>query len=210
MNENRPVFIVFEGLDGTGKSTVARGVAEALRAEFLTTPSPELREYREAIVASFGDCQEAAQLFYLATVFDASRRVKSLLAAGRSVVLDRYFLSTQAYAAFRGSVLGLDHVGDLLVPATLTVILHAPLDVRVARVTRRGESAADRETLTLAADRRLHAEHAARLHLSVAGRVLRLDSGGRTPQSLVQQVVERLVHESGVIPEQPPEATRKP
>jgi len=195
---NAPVFVVFEGLDGTGKSTVARGVARAIGAEFLTTPSPAVRSYRDALVASFSGSQEACQLFYLATVFAASREVESLLATGRSVVIDRYFLSTQAYAAFRGSALVLDHLGDLLVPADLTVVMDAPLAVRRARLTMRGESTADRETLAPDADERLRAQHAARLKLPVLGRLLPLDCASAPPEALVQRVLSVIGQRSEV------------
>jgi dTMP kinase len=188
----RPVFVVFEGLDGSGKSTVARKVAEALSAEFLTTPSRSVRRYRDEIISGFGGSQEACQLFYLSTVFGAAHEVRALLDCGRSVVLDRYFLSTQAYAAFRGSVLRLDGLGDLLVPADLTVLMDAPVYVRVDRLAQRGESAADRETLAPAADSRLRAEHAARLTLPVLGRVLHLDCGVMGPDALVERVIGAL------------------
>ena len=41
------MLIVFEGLDGVGKSTVINGVAERLNAKRMRTPSPSLREARE-------------------------------------------------------------------------------------------------------------------------------------------------------------------
>lgn len=96
--DQRPRFIVFEGLDGAGKSSCARRTAELLDAEYLTTPSHKLRKYRNEVVDSFGSCQEAIQFFYFATVLAASAEAKSCLDDGRSVVLDRYFLS---YASSR-------------------------------------------------------------------------------------------------------------
>lgn len=147
-----------------------------MNAVFLTTPSPKLRGFREEIVSSFGASQEAAQLFYLSTVFSASREAESLLDRGYSVVIDRYFLSTQAYAEYRGSLLRVDHLQALLMPADLTVLLHAPLATRRARLLHRGSaSAADAETLSASADAQLRASHASRLDLAVLGRVLEVD-----------------------------------
>lgn len=188
----RPVFVVFEGLDGTGKSTCARRTADALGAEYLTTPSLRLRAHRDAIVVDFDGSQEAAQLFYLATVFSASREVKRLLASGSSVVLDRYFLSTQAYAAFRGSTIGLDELAGSLLCPHLTVLLEAPLDVRRARVTDRGATMADRETMQAAADAGLRFEHDRRLGLPVIGRLLRCDTSVETPDDVAARVVAAL------------------
>jgi dTMP kinase len=189
---SRPVFVVFEGLDGTGKSTCARHAAETLDARYLTTPSPALRAHRDEIIESFGGSQEACQLFYLSTVFAASQEVRALLAAGRSVVLDRYFLSTQAYAAFRGSRLDLDELATGLLAPDVTVLLHAPLAVRRTRVAKRGESHADRETLRPAADARLHEEHERRVGLAVIGRLLRIDASTASPDDIAARLLATL------------------
>jgi dTMP kinase len=183
------VFVVFEGLDGSGKSTCAQRVAERLGARYLTTPSPEVREYRAPLVESFGGSQEAAQLFYLATVFAASDEVRRLLAKGVSVVLDRYFLSTQAYADFRGSRLDVDALGELLVPADVTVYLDVPLEIRRQRLAARGTSTGDRETLSERADAQLRANHARRAGLSVIGKWLSFKAATETPEELEDLVV---------------------
>lgn len=183
-------FIVFEGLDGSGKSTCAAEVARRIGAELMTTPSPRVRRYRDDLIDALGESQEARQLFYLATVFAASREVEKLLALGRSVVLDRYFLSTQAYAAFRGSQVAtheVDVVERFLVPAHLTVYLDTSLAVRVERLRRRGMSEADLETMTVAADQRLREEHERRSRLGVVGRWVRVEGGGE-----VDEVAERV------------------
>ena len=184
----KPLFIVFEGLDGSGKSTLARLVAEKLNATLLTTPTSSVRKYREDLVASFDGNQEAAQFFYLATVFDASARAAKLLAAGRSVVIDRYFLSTQAYAAFRGSRLDIDAVQELLLPADLTIFLDVPLKVRAARLTTRETSAADLETLNAEAQTELRNQHLVRAGLDVVGELLHLEDSNSTPDQLAEVV----------------------
>jgi thymidylate kinase len=96
------MFIVVQGVDGFGKSTSALHVASWLGAEFLMTPSTAARLYRDELVRSLGPSQEACQLFYLATLIAASAGATRLLQRGRSVVREHYFVSTQAYAAFRG------------------------------------------------------------------------------------------------------------
>lgn len=187
----RPIFVVFEGLDGSGKSTCAAEVARRINAELMTTPSPQVRKYRDDLVASFGDSQEAKQLFYLATVFAASAEVSRLREQGRSVVIDRYFLSTQAYAAFRGSSFNVDHLSAQLQPADLTVYIDTPLETRVARLSKRGTSAADLETMTLDADTRLRAQHFQRAHLPVIGRFVRIP-GDRELEEVVRHILGEL------------------
>lgn len=176
---NKPVFVVFEGLDGSGKSVCAKRTAEVLGANYLKTPSGPLLDHRESIIASFKGCQEAAQLLYLASVAYASQIIKSHLSAGQSVVLDRYLLSTQAYADFRGSTLCIDGaLSEVLLPADLTVYLDSPLTVRRNRIKERSSMVAmdDAETLSESADSLLREGYQRRFGLPVAGRVLVLDS----------------------------------
>lgn len=186
----RPMFIVLEGLDGAGKTTCARLLAELLDARQMTTPSPEVRQHRDAIVGSFGDCQEAAHLFYLSTVFAASGQVRDALASGHTVVMDRYFLSTQAYAEFRGSQLPLEPLGAQLPAADLTVYLDVPAAIRGQRLLDRNPTAADRETLPGAAAERLRRLHLARSASPVVGNWLEVDNAGADPAQAVWQIAE--------------------
>ena len=125
-------------------------------------------------------------------MFAASEEVRHLLGQGLSVVLDRYILSTQAYAAFRGSGLQLDSLGDLLHPADLTVFLEAPLTVRRPRLLKRGESAADRETLTPDADANLREAHRRRAGLKVIGRYLPIDTSVFSPDEVTKKVQDEM------------------
>lgn len=192
MTFRRPTFIVFEGLDGSGKSTCAAQLAEHIGAAFMTTPSPGVRRYRDDLIESLGASQEAKQLFYLATVFAASAEVSALLRGGRSVVLDRYFLSTQAYAAFRGSQLAVDEVQGLLRPADVSFYMDTPLATRVARLHRRGTTAADLETVSAEADGRLREEHLRRAHLDVVGRFVRVPGDLGSPRDVLGRVLAEL------------------
>lgn len=186
----RPVFVVFEGLDGSGKTTCAKLTAEALDAAFMQTPSGPLRQHRGDLLASFDGCQEAAQHLYQASVFDASRRVRRHLDQGRSVVLDRYYLSTEAYAAFRGSKIRHDDQCSSLTPADVTVFLHAPLSVRRSRIHGRETiTDADTETLSEAADARLRAEHSSRANLPIVGEFMSLDSSMMSEAEIVGRVL---------------------
>jgi dTMP kinase len=186
----RPMFIVLEGLDGAGKTTCARMLADFLDAQSMTTPSPEVREHRDAIVGSFAGNQEAAHLFYLSTVVAASSQVGQVLASGRSVVMDRYFLSTQAYAEFRGSNLQLDYLGSRLAAADLTVYLDAPAAVRAQRLSGRNPTAADLETLPAGACERLRRLHLNRSASPVVGNWLEVDNAGGDPERAAMRIAD--------------------
>ena len=81
----RPALIVLEGLDATGKSTIARSLAQSLDAELMSTPPSELRGVRTYVDDLYEANGLASQLFYASTVAFASDRARALMAKGRSV-----------------------------------------------------------------------------------------------------------------------------
>lgn len=192
--KERPRFIVFEGLDGAGKSTCAQRTAELLDAKYLTTPSDKLRQYRNPVVNGFGSCQEAIQFFYFATVLAASAEARSCLDDGKSVVLDRYFLSTQVYAEFRGSQFPVDEaLVKFLLPADLTIFLDVPLEIRRKRVAVRGSDAADRETLTEGSDQYLRQAYMRLISLPVVGEWMPIDAAQSSIDDIARRVADVLV-----------------
>ena len=58
------MFIVIEGLDGSGKSTVSKYLAEKLNAKLLTTPGAGFKEVRKQLDTVFEHNTKARQLFY--------------------------------------------------------------------------------------------------------------------------------------------------
>ena len=100
---DRGRFLVFEGVDGSGKTTLARRIAAELGervGEVLYTWEPgylrETRPFLEPVLA--GEVEEGAFLLFL---FDryvhAKRVILPALEEGRWVVCDRYHLSTVVY-----------------------------------------------------------------------------------------------------------------
>lgn len=114
------MFVTFEGIDGSGKSTQARRLAEALEAEgrdVVLTREPggtELGERLRSLVLH----GEAVAPWTEAALFAAARAqlvaevVRPALARGAAVLCDRFLDSSLAYQGIaRG--LGLDAVYDL-------------------------------------------------------------------------------------------------
>lgn len=151
-----PAFIVVEGLDGVGKSTTVRRVADLIGAEALATPGDDLELARRTLEPTFEEHPDARMLWYASTVMLASDRIHALRRAGRGVVVDRYLLSTLVYGELRGAGLGLAEVERSLEIPHLTVYLHAPRTVREQRIRgRRTATDEDRRTLDPAIDARL-------------------------------------------------------
>lgn len=104
-------FIVFEGIDGAGKTTQVNLLLEKLEKEgksaYLTaepTDLPTGRELRRVLSGEVkkSDCEIAA-LFTLDRIAhnkDAIAGIERVLAAGYDVICDRYYYSTLAYQGF--------------------------------------------------------------------------------------------------------------
>lgn len=83
-------FIVLEGLDGVGKSTLTAGLAQHLRAALWKPPGEELSSVRAVIDQELSRDPLSGPLFYAATIAEASVKIRAELARGRDVVCDRY------------------------------------------------------------------------------------------------------------------------
>ncbi len=146
-------LITIEGLDGAGKSTLARALRDALaadghRVELLREPGGvELSERIRALVKdpALSVAPRAEALLYAAARAQlVEQRIAPLLDAGVDVLLDRYVDSSLAYqGAARG--LGVERVRDVnrfatgaLEPDRTLLLQIAPADGR-ARQAGRGE-----------------------------------------------------------------------
>jgi dTMP kinase len=110
MTVNRGKLIAFEGLDGCGKSTQLALLADALDArgvDVVRTREPTEGEHGRRIreMARAGvrvDPREELSWFVADRREHVERVIEPALAAGRTVLSDRYYLSSVAYQGARG------------------------------------------------------------------------------------------------------------
>ena len=143
------MFVTFEGVDGSGKSTQARLLADRLRAEgreVVDTREPGGTEIGERIRELLLHSERVAP-WAEATLFSAARAqlvdevIRPALARGADVVCDRYLDSSLAYQGLaRG--LGVERVLDVNITVTgsllpdRTFLLLVPADVAARRRSR--------------------------------------------------------------------------
>lgn len=152
------MFISLEGIDGSGKSTQARLLVEALGEDAVAIREPGGTEAAERIRTLLADPAVeldplAELLLFLAARADLTERViRPALDSGRDVVADRFSDSSVAYqGAARG--LGVGEVIGLCETATdglwpdLTLLLRVDPELGLGRAE--GEDRFEREGLEL-------------------------------------------------------------
>ena len=117
------MLVTLEGIDGSGKTTVAEALQDSLSPETVFTREPTESWYGEAVDRSIGDddADPLAELFlYTADHADhLSRLIRPALREGRLVISDRYADSRYAY---QGATLA----GELTRPVEYVRGIHEP------------------------------------------------------------------------------------
>jgi dTMP kinase len=103
-------LVVVEGIDGAGKSTVLRGLAALCAERGLEwvssgepTRGPWGMKLRQSMTEGRLSLDEELDLFLKDRAEHVAGLIRPALAAGKVVLLDRYYLSTAAYQGARGA-----------------------------------------------------------------------------------------------------------
>ncbi|MBC6408705.1 MAG: dTMP kinase [Rhodobacteraceae bacterium] len=134
---SKPRFITFEGIDGAGKTTQARRLAQALRqqgGEVVHTRepggAPGAEKIRNLVLRGAPECwspQTEILLFMAARRDHLERTIRPALAAGKTVVCDRFSDSSRIYQTGGRKALRriVDRLHDLVIglEPDLTILL---------------------------------------------------------------------------------------
>ncbi|MBV7396843.1 dTMP kinase [Mameliella sediminis] len=143
------LFISFEGIDGSGKSTQARGLCDSLRAKGLDPVltrepggSPGAEEIRALVLQGDPDrwSAETELLLFTAARRDHLERViLPALEAGRIVICDRFADSTRMYQGRGGLRAKVDALHRLMigVEPDLTLLVDMPAEAGLSRAKAR-------------------------------------------------------------------------
>lgn len=146
----RGLLIVIEGIDGTGKSTQAKRLGEWFTSQGREvvlsrepTAGPWGKKLRES--AATGRLSPEDELQYFLN--DRRQHVEELiapsLAAGKVVILDRYYFSTMAYQGARGfDPTEIRRRNEAFAPVPdLLLIMDLDVDASLQRIGTRGDVA---------------------------------------------------------------------
>jgi dTMP kinase len=147
-------LIALEGIDGCGKSTQARALADVLATRLTFEPGAtpvgaRLRELLLAPDAAPPTARTEALLMAADRAEHVARIVEPALAAGEWVVSDRYAGSTIAYQGY-GRGLDPSELDGLVgwatggLAADLSILADVGVDVAAARLAAQGRRGADR------------------------------------------------------------------
>lgn len=198
----RGVFLVLEGVEGSGKSTQARLLVEALSERgvphlLVREPghTPEGEEIRRVLLESEDIPARAELLLMLAArAILVERVVRPALSEGRVVIADRFDLSTLAYQG-HGRGLPLDQVRQMNAFATAGVApdLVLVLDVSMAEGEARRAAAGKRPDRIEQAGESFH-ERVARAYAALAASdpgVERVDGTGPATE-VHHRIIDRI------------------
>ena len=152
----RGFLLVLEGIDGTGKSTLARSLAAWLREsgrEVVTSREPTDGPHGTALRQSAKTGRLALQDEFDLFLKDRAEHVAALIdpaiERGAVVILDRYYFSTAAYQGARGlDPRTIIEANEKFSPIpNLVLLLDLDPTVGATRITRRGDVLDDFEAL---------------------------------------------------------------
>ena len=144
------MFIVLEGIDGTGKSTQAKLLAEHFRSigrnvtlSREPTDGPWGTLLRNSAETGRLSPEEELDAFLKDRKQHVENLIQPALSAGDVVILDRYYFSTMAYQGSRGfdpQKIRIDNEAFAPVPDIL-LILDLDIETALARIGSRGDTA---------------------------------------------------------------------
>lgn len=144
------LFIVIEGIDGTGKSTQAARLGEWFRSQGREivlsrepTAGPWGTKLRESAATGRLSPEDELEYFLKDRRQHVEEVIAPALAAGKVVILDRYYFSTMAYQGARGfDPAEIRRKNEAFAPVPdLLLILDLDVDIALQRIGVRGDTA---------------------------------------------------------------------
>jgi dTMP kinase len=136
-------FIVFEGIDGSGKSTQAEKTFQNLSNSVLTKEQTEGlmgQAVQKILNHKYKTSPLALQILFTSDRADhIFKEIEPYLKQGKTVVSDRYALSTIAYGGKDCDIEYLKRINSIFRKPDLTIIIDTDVDTALSRLNKRVE-----------------------------------------------------------------------
>ena len=153
-NTNRGLFIVFEGIDGSGKSSLSKALYSHLKENgvpCMLTCEPTLDNVLGLLIREYlkdpSIDESTMSLLFAADRVEHVKKIKRALKEGTTVICDRYIYSNFVYQGEFPSRDIHQVLKDKLLVPDLTFFIDADPDVCIGRIAARGKSLDKYETL---------------------------------------------------------------
>lgn len=140
------LYVSLEGIDGSGKTDISQFLSNILGAELVREPSqaPTGKLLRSVLKGEEARLSELTMAYLFASdraeLIDST--IKPFLAAGKTVISDRCFLSTVCYQGAVGSISSEDiiRMHELIRKPDLVIILDISVQTSIERVLGRNNN----------------------------------------------------------------------
>ncbi len=136
-------FIVLEGIDGSGKSTLTEELKKHIEPLYTTCEPTDSDIGLLARKVAYEESSPYHELFlYLADRAEHTVRIKEMT-KGYNVLCDRYWGSTAAYQAAHG-IIDMDYLVEIQMPfvleADITILFDLPVEEALKRISGRDDT----------------------------------------------------------------------
>lgn len=182
------MFLVLEGVDCSGKTSIGKEFAKKFPDfEYYATPPRRFLATRSKMDRDASD--EDHYTFYRDAVFEASQEIETLRKSGKSVICDRYWLTTYVYHVVMGLKVDPNDFAHILQP-DLTVLLRVGTEVQDKRLGIRGLSEGDRRMLSR---QHLLAETYELCCKALVSSLFVIDTDELTLEEVIERIAQNLV-----------------
>jgi dTMP kinase len=145
-SDRKGLLVAIEGIDGAGKTTVAKKLVkrlEELGFESEYTYEPYSSPFSEALkryVEEYGEAEAEIETLAMALdrLFHVRKFIEPLLSKGAIVITDRYVYSSIAYQGAKGAdIEWIKIVNKYAIKPDLVIYLRVPLEVALERIKRK-------------------------------------------------------------------------
>lgn len=172
----RGKFIVFEGIDGSGKSSVCERVSHILNLKGFPTANtaqPSQGVIGKQIRSMLKNPNRSYAPDVLAAMFVADRAdhwhhyIKPKLNEGFNVLCDRYIYSSLCYQTLSSDPVWVQAMNDHFTKPDMVVLLDLPVNVALSRLEARGPREQFEEEETQKVVRKMYLDYAQEPHFRV-------------------------------------------